>query len=69
MARVSSQLNTYLLSTIMIMKCSALSTAIGGQDGMDGNKSFWMLFPFLGSIPNAEGFDASANLGPTSADF
>jgi len=29
-----------------MINCPALSAAIGGRDGMDGSRAFWMTLPF-----------------------
>jgi hypothetical protein len=36
----------YLGSSIMIKIYPTLSAAIGGRDGMDGSRAYWMMFPF-----------------------
>ena len=36
----------YLGSSIIIKFYSTFSTAIGGRDGMDGGRTYWMMFPF-----------------------
>ena len=40
----------YLVFNILIIIYPALSAAIGGRDGMDGGRAFWMTFPFLEAI-------------------
>ena len=34
------------MSSILFLFCPAISTAIRGQDWMDGDKVFWMTLPF-----------------------
>jgi hypothetical protein len=38
----------YLCSRILIMIYPAISATIGGRDGMDGGRAFWMRFLFWG---------------------
>ena len=46
LAWVSSGGNTYLRPTIIMINCPTLSAGIGGRDGMDGSRAYWMSFPF-----------------------
>lgn len=36
----------YLESSIIIKFYPIISPAIGGRDGMDGSRAYWMMFPF-----------------------
>ena len=60
LAGVSGGENIYLGSSILIINYPALSTAIGGRDGVDGGRAYWMMLPFLEGIkyyPNAANSD------------
>ena len=47
LAGVSGGENIYLGSSIvLIINYPALSTAIGGRDGVDGSRAYWMTLPF-----------------------
>jgi len=53
-AGVSGGEKSYLDSSIILNNYPALSATIGGRDGMDGSRSFWMTLPFL-EVPSISG--------------
>ena len=46
MAVISGEEINYLVSSILLLFCPALSAAIKGRDWMDGGKAIWMTLPF-----------------------
>ena len=55
LAGISGGVKIYLGPSILIKIIPPLSAAIGGQDGMDGSRAYWMTLPFweVPSIPGS----------------